>query len=148
MEVGFDCRLGQLPAVEDRHASVDARTVQCRLWISCILHERLEKTLSGGGAPHPPTLRQGRDHLNFHLEYLSWLLEERDWLAGQYFSLADIAAGAHFSCLDYLGEIDWKSWPRLKEWYQKLKSRPSFRPLLKDHIPGLIPPRHYADLDF
>ncbi len=113
-----------------------------------ILHERLEKTLTGGGSPHPPTLREGRDQLQFHLEYISWLLQKRDWLAGNAFSLADIAAGAHLSCLDYLGEIPWKNWPHIKEWYQKLKSRPSFRPLLKDHLPGLIPPRHYADLDF
>ncbi|NNE59093.1 MAG: glutathione S-transferase family protein [Hellea sp.] len=113
-----------------------------------ILSERLEKTLTAGGAPHPPTLRQGREQLQFHLDYMSWLLEKRSWLAGQEFSLADIAAGANISCLDYFGEIPWKSVPDIKNWYQKLKSRPSFRPLLKDHIPGLIPPRHYADLDF
>lgn len=113
-----------------------------------ILHERLEKTLTGGGAPDPQTLRQGREHIQFHMQYMDWLLTDRDWLAGHGFSLADIAAGANLSCLDYLGEIPWKSWPQIKEWYQKLKSRPSFRPLLKDHLPGLIPPRHYADLDF
>lgn len=113
-----------------------------------ILSERLEKTLSGGGSPDPQTLRTGREHLKFHLEYLSWLLENRDWLAGRNLSLADIAAGAHISCLDYLGEIKWDKWPILKNWYQKLKSRPSFRPLLKDTVPGLRPARHYADLDF
>ena len=69
-------------------------------------------------------------------------------LACNQMSLADLAAGAHISCLDYLDEIKWSKWSGLKEWYQKLKSRPSFRPLLKDTIPGLRPPRHYADLDF
>lgn len=113
-----------------------------------ILSERLEKTLRGGGAPEPRELRMGREHLKFHLEYFSWLLEQRDWLAGHTFSLADIAAGAHISCLDYLDEIRWDDWPELKEWYQKLKSRPSFRPLLKDSIPGLRAPVHYTDLDF
>ena len=113
-----------------------------------ILSERVEKSLSGGGAPDPATLRIGREHLKFHFEYISWLLESRDWLAGRTLSLADLAGGAHISCLDYLGEINWDKWPELKEWYQKLKSRPSFRPLLKDLIPGLRPPRHYADLDF
>ena len=113
-----------------------------------ILSERLEKTLTAQGAPDPAELRAGREFLKFHLEYLSWLLQQRDWLAGRTFSLADIAAGAHISCLDYLGEIQWENWPALKEWYQKLKSRPSFRSLLKDIIPGLRPPRHYADLDF
>ena len=114
-----------------------------------ILSERLEKSLSGGGAPDPSVLRVGREHLkSYHLEYLSWLLESRTWLACNQMTLADLAAGAHISCLDYLDEIKWDDWPELKEWYQKLKSRPSFRPLLKDTIPGLRPPRHYADLDF
>ncbi|PHR61582.1 MAG: glutathione S-transferase [Robiginitomaculum sp.] len=113
-----------------------------------ILTERLEKTLTGSAAPNPANLRIGREHLKFHLEYFNWLSESRDWLAGKTISLADIAAGAHISCLDYLGEIDWEKWPELKAWYQKLKSRPSFRPLLKDKIPGLRAPPHYADLDF
>lgn len=113
-----------------------------------ILHERVEKTLIGGGAPHPPTLREGRQQLQFHLDYMSWLLERRDWLAGSQYSLGDIAAAANLSCLDYLGEVPWKDYKQIKEWYQMIKSRPSFRPLLKDHLPGLIPPRHYADLDF
>jgi glutathione S-transferase len=113
-----------------------------------ILTERIEKSLSGSGAPDPATLRIGREHLKFHLEYLSWLLEKRDWLACGTLSLADLAAGAHLSCLDYLDEINWSKWPELKDWYQKLKSRPSFRPLLSDIVPGLRPPRHYADLDF
>ena len=79
---------------------------------------------------------------------MSWLLESRDWLACNQMSLADLAAGAHISCLDYLDEIRWDKWPGLKDWYQKLKSRPCFRPLLKDTLPGLRPPRHYTDLDF
>ncbi len=113
-----------------------------------ILSERVDKLLKAEGAPEPSVLRTGREHLKFHLEYLSWLLEERDWLAGRRMSLADLAGGAHLSCLDYLGEIDWEKWPGVKDWYQKLKSRPSFRPLLKDSIAGLRPPRHYTDLDF
>ncbi|MEE9271723.1 MAG: glutathione S-transferase family protein [Robiginitomaculum sp.] len=113
-----------------------------------ILSEKLEKSLSGSGAPDPSVLRTGRAHLNFHLEYLTWLLENRDWLAGRTISLADLAGGAHISCLDFLGEINWDKWDTLKEWYQKLKSRPSFQPLLKDTLPGLRAPQHYADLDF
>ncbi len=112
-----------------------------------ILSERLEKSMTGS-APDPAVLRIGREHLKFHLEYMSWLLESRDWLACNQMSLADLAAGAHISCLDYLDEVKWDKWPELKGWYQKLKSRPSFRPLLKDTLPGLRPSRQYADLDF
>ena len=113
-----------------------------------ILAERLEKTLTGGGAPEPSILREGRAHLQYHMDYMEWLLDNRSWLAGHEFSLGDIAAGANFSCLDYLGEIPWKDYALVKEWYQKLKSRPSFKSILKDSLPGLIPPRYYADLDF
>ena len=66
-----------------------------------ILTERLEKSLTNAGAPDPANLRIGREHLKFHLEYFSWLLENRDWLAGRTISLAEIAAGAHISCLDF-----------------------------------------------
>lgn len=113
-----------------------------------ILSERLEKTITGGGAPDPQTMREGRQNLAYHLDYLDWLLEKRSWLGGNEFSLADIAAAGHLSCLDFIGEIPWKERPVVKEWYQKLKSRPSLRSLLEDNIPGLIPPRHYRDLDF
>jgi len=113
-----------------------------------ILYEKIEKSLIGTEPPNPPVLREGREYLQFHLEYISWLLEKRDWIAGRDFSLADIAAGAHISCLDFVGEVNWKNYPDLKDWYQKFKSRPSVRALLKDRLPGLIPPRHYADLDF
>lgn len=113
-----------------------------------ILHERVEKVMLAHEAPHPPTLRAGREALNMHLEYLTWLLEKRAYLAGRHFSLADVAGAAHISCLDFLGEIRWRDWPELRGWYQKLKSRPSVQPLLSDRVAGLIPPRHYRDLDF
>lgn len=113
-----------------------------------ILHEKIEKSLTGSGAADPQTLREGREHLNFHLTYFTWLLEQRDWLAGNSFSLADIAGAANISCLDFLGEIKWRDWPHLKRWYQTVKSRPSVQPLLQDRVAGLRAPRHYADLDF
>jgi len=80
--------------------------------------QKIEKSLTGSGAADPQTLREGREHLQFHLSYFSWLLEQRDWLAGKSFSLADIAGAANISCLDFLGEIKWRDWPELKRWYQ------------------------------
>jgi glutathione S-transferase len=35
-----------------------------------------------------------------------------------------------------------------KDWYARMKSRPCFRGVLADRVPGLTPPAHYADLDF
>jgi glutathione S-transferase len=94
------------------------------------------------------TVRQALERLDGHLQYVGRLAEARRWLAGEEVSLADIAAAAHLSCLDYLGDVAWRNHPEAKEWYVRLKSRPSFRPLLADLVPGLPPPRHYADLDF
>ncbi len=114
---------------------------------ACLLSEKLETTRMGG-TPDATLLREGRAHLRAHLEYLDWLLQNRDGLAGDAFTMADIMAAAHLSCLDFLGEIPWREWPELQSWYARIKSRPSFRPLLGDRIPGLRAPRHYTDLDF
>lgn len=112
-----------------------------------ILPEKLE-TVRLGGTPEPDILREGRAALRDHMTYMEWLLEQRDGLGGPAFTLADIVTSAHLSCLDYLGEVNWRPFPAVKDWYQRIKSRPSFRPLLSDRIPGIRPPEHYANLDF
>jgi glutathione S-transferase len=113
-----------------------------------ILHEKMEKRLLGMGAPDLANLRQGRDGLRNHLFYVDKLLQEREWLAGRRLSLADFAAAAHLSVIDYFGDVPWGDFPAVKTWYMKLKSRPCFRPLLTDRWPGLAPAKHYDDLDF
>ena len=113
-----------------------------------ILHEKMEKRLLGMGAPDLANLRQGRDGLRSHMFYIDKLLQEREWLAGRRLSLADFAAAAHLSVIDYFGDVTWGDFPSVKTWYMKLKSRPCFRPLLADRWPGLAPAKHYDDLDF
>jgi glutathione S-transferase len=113
-----------------------------------ILHEKMEKRLLGMGAPDLANLRQGRDGLRHHMFYIDKLLQEREWLAGRRLSLADFAAAAHLSVIDYFGDVTWGDFPAVKTWYMKLKSRPCFRPLLTDRWPGLAPAKHYDDLDF
>lgn len=113
-----------------------------------ILHEKMEKRLLGLGAPELASLRRGREGLRAHLGYMDELLQARDWLAGRRLSLADFAAAAHLSVIDYFGDVPWVDFAAAKTWYMKLKSRPAFRPLLQDRWPGLTPARHYDDLDF
>ena len=115
---------------------------------SYLLHEKLEKRLTKMGAPDLANMRLGREALRAHLAYVERLLGERDWLAGRRLSLADFAAAAHISVLDYFGDIPWRDIPSAKTWYMKLKSRPCFRPVLADRWPGLAPAAHYDDLDF
>jgi glutathione S-transferase len=113
-----------------------------------LLREKMEKRLMGLGAPDLAAMRRGREALRFHLGYIDKLLQSRDWLAGTRLSLADFAAAANLSVIDYFGDIPWRDYPTLKTWYMKLKSRPCFRPLLADRWPGLTPAGHYDDLDF
>lgn len=113
-----------------------------------LLGEKFMKRLSGRGNPDANALRAGYANMRGHLEYLGWLSETRKWLGGDALSLADFAAAAHLSALDFAGDVDWSMSPATKDWYARIKSRPSFRPLLADRVGGIIPPAHYADLDF
>lgn len=113
-----------------------------------LLYEKQMKRLLGRGNPDATALRAGYTNLKPHLEYIGWLAETRAWLAGGALSIADLAAAAHISSLDYIGDIDWTQSEAAKDWYARVKSRPSFRPILADRISGLAPPAHYADLDF
>ena len=103
---------------------------------------------AGGGAPDMGRVRLAMTRLRPHLVYISQLANDRVWLAGTGLSLADLAAAAHISVIDYLGDVPWAEYPVAKTWYQRIKSRPSFRPLLADTVRGLVPPAAYADLDF
>lgn len=114
-----------------------------------LVGEKLFKRQMGlPGGPDSKLIRIGYTCIHDHLAYIGWLAERRRWLAGEIISLADITAAAHLSCVDYIGDVPWEEYPSAKDWYARIKSRPSVRPLLADHLPGMPPPRHYADLDF
>ena len=113
-----------------------------------LVGEKLIKRLSGQGHPFAPAIRAGLANITYHLDYIAFLSERRPWLAGSAFTLADIAAAAQLSCLDYIDNVPWDRSPETKDWYARIKSRPSFRALLADNVTGCPPPRHYADLDF
>ena len=110
--------------------------------------EKYIKRLAGRGHPDATALRIGYTSLREHLLYLGWLAETRKWLAGASISMADFTAAAHLSVLDFQGDIDWAVSPAARAWYARMKSRPGFRALLNDRVPGMTPPAHYADLDF
>lgn len=102
----------------------------------------------GGGAPDIGRVRRALELVKHHLDYVSMLVDARKWLGGDHLSLADLAAAAHFSAVDYLGDVPWSDFKLAKIWYQRIKSRPSFRPLLSDSVRGVSAPPAYADLDF
>ena len=102
----------------------------------------------GGGAPDTEMIRAARHNIKYHLAYIGWLVRARDWLAGSELSYADLAAAAHLSAADYLGDVPWNEDEMAKAWYARVKSRPSFRPILAETLSGIPPSKTYADLDF
>ncbi|MBP6951294.1 MAG: glutathione S-transferase family protein [Alphaproteobacteria bacterium] len=113
-----------------------------------LVYEKVLRRKMGQGGPDSTAIRVGNANIHDHLEYISWLCDRRKWLAGNEFSLADISAAAHLSCIDYLGDVPWEKHSAAKLWYVRVKSRPSFRDILNDMVPALTPPVHYKDLDF
>ncbi|MDZ4095806.1 MAG: glutathione S-transferase family protein [Paracoccaceae bacterium] len=115
---------------------------------SKLMHERVNKKVMGQGYPDSKNLKAGATRIKYHLDYMAGILDQRRWLAGDVMTLADFTAAAHLSCLDYISDVDWNRHAVVKDWYAKIKSRPSFRTLLADQVPGFLPSAHYADLDF
>ena len=124
------------------HAEVSGPLVTERVFKRYMTKEQ------GGGPPDTEAMRAARRNIRYHLGYIGWLARKRDWLAGERLSLADLAAAAHLSAADYLGDVPWTEDESAKSWYARVKSRPSFRALLADSLSGIPPSKSYADLDF
>lgn len=119
---------------------------------SYLVHEKIFKRFiapeHGGGPPDTSAIRAARANVGYHLRYIGYLIATRKWLAGDDLTYADLAAAAHLSCVDYLGDVPWQTDEIAKDWYARIKSRPSFRALLADRVPGMAPASCYANLDF
>jgi glutathione S-transferase len=112
------------------------------------INKRFMRNDEGGGPPDTVSIRAARNNVRYHLQYIGWLTARRNWLAGSNMSYADLAAAAHLSCVDYLGDAAWDESEGARAWYAKMKSRPSFRPLLADRVAGMAPSATYDNLDF
>ncbi|MFT0890801.1 glutathione S-transferase family protein [Pseudochelatococcus sp. G4_1912] len=112
------------------------------------IYKRFISVAQGGGAPDMAAIRAARTNVRYHLKYIGFLIAKRNWLAGPELTYADLAAAAHLSCIDYLGDVPWEEDETARAWYARVKSRPSFRTLLSDRVPGMPAASHYADLDF
>ena len=112
------------------------------------VYKRYIPAAQGGGSPDTGALRAARSNIRYHLAYIGWLARSRDWLAGEYLTYADLAAAAHLSAVDYLGDVPWDEDETAKDWYARIKSRPAFRALLAETLPGLPASPSYANLDF
>lgn len=116
-----------------------------------IVYEKANPRYTGAptrSTPDMNVIRSGRDSLREMIPMLGKTIDENGNLVSRTCTIADLALAAHLSALDYFGEIPWDANTPLREWYMRMKSRPSFRSLLGDRVPGQPPIKHYADLDF
>jgi glutathione S-transferase len=113
-----------------------------------LVTEKVFKRFTAGGTPDMDRVRAARANIRYHLRYIGYLGGQRNWLAGDKLSYADLAAAAHISVVDFLGDVPWDEDETAKLWYARVKSRKSFRALLADRVPGIQPSPVYADLDF
>lgn len=113
-----------------------------------LIGEKIMKRFLKLGEPHGPSIRAGHANIHYHLDYISYLMEQRRWIGGDRFSLADIAAAGHLSAIDYIGDVPWDEHPGAKAWFMRMKGRPSFQAILEDQVPGFAPAPHYALTDF
>jgi glutathione S-transferase len=112
------------------------------------IYKRFMTAQMGGGPPDMNGIRAARSNIRYHLKYIGYLIASRNWLAGDHLSYADLAAAAQLSAIDYLGDVPWDEDRTATDWYARVKSRPAFRALLADRVPGMEAAPHYADLDF
>ena len=115
-----------------------------------IVFEKAAQRYTGAPSKHAPdmeVIREGREALKETLAMLGDAADRNGYLAWRECTLGDLAVAAHISALDYFGEVPWKEFPSAAEWYLRMKSRPSFRSLLADRVPGQPPVSHYAELD-
>lgn len=113
-----------------------------------IIFEKVIKRYLEHSSPDSSAIRRGNSAIPGYFDHISWLADRRNYLAGGEFSFADIVAAAHISSLDYMGSIEWDRFPMVKDWYVRIKSRPSFRDILNDRVSNVTPPDYYQDLDF
>lgn len=113
-----------------------------------ILFEKVFKHYLRAGEPNSNAIRQGKSNILYHLDYIGHLAGSRYFLAGDSLTLADLAAAAHLSALDYLSDVPWDYNAAARNWYAIIKSRPSLRCILSERVRGVRPPAYYENPDF
>jgi len=115
-----------------------------------VVYEKASPRFTGAAiqrAPDMAVIRAGREALKAALAAIGTAGERNGYLASRECTLGDLAVAADLSALDYFGEVPWAEFPTAAEWYVRVKSRPCFRSILADRIPGQPPVSHYAELD-
>src|ERR1700681_4338186 len=101
------------------------------------IYKRFMREDDGGGPPAADVIRAAKANVRYHLDYIGSAARTRNFLAGDQLSYAFLAAAAHLSAIDYLGDVPWVEDDAAKAWYARVKSRPSFSELLSERRAGV-----------
>lgn len=84
--------------------------------------------------PEEDVVKQKSEELLPLLDYLEGeLADDREFLAGGQFSVADIAVGSIFVNYAHTGEsVDASRWPKLAAYVARIHARPSFKALIEE----------------
>ncbi len=115
--------------------------------IDPIIYEKVFSRIANNIIPNSGNIRAALNNLDFHIQYFNYLLSSNEFFIKDKITYLDLLAAANLSVLDYLGLLDLKNNENIKEWYFKIKSRPSFKTLLKDQLVGLSPHENYRNVD-
>jgi glutathione S-transferase len=98
-------------------------------------HERKKVIVMQGFAA--PNIDKSLLLYDRYLSKMETALQQHSWLAGDAFSLADIGLTPYVNRLDMMSMSDmWtRSRPRVTDWFERIKSRPTFKPSFLDWCP-------------
>jgi len=116
--------------------------------IEPILYEKIFKRFEEKKNPDSKNIRKALENLKFNLSYFEHLIGDYDYIVGDKITYADLFFASSISVLDYMDELNFRNFNKSKDLYLKIKSRPSFKSVLKDRIVGVSPNKKYMEFDY
>lgn len=94
------------------------------------------------GTPDEKKIQSCLERAPAVFDYLEGEIGDRQWLAGDRFSVADLAVASPFINWGYAGErLDAARWPRLVAYLERVHGRPSLRSLIEEEQASFGSPR-------
>ena len=113
-----------------------------------LLKEKVFKRFEKNSVPSSHVIRAARSNLKYHMQYFNFLIKDHDFFVDDNLSYVDLFFGASLTVLDYIDELNFFEFEKLKNLYSIVKSRPSFKKILADRIIGINPHSDYLKLDY
>ena len=83
-----------------------------------------------------PTAKQAVTEFKSTLIDMEKVLAEQPWLAGNNYSLADVALSPYLNRLSMLSMDEfWQQYANVADWFRRVRSRASFEPALREWVP-------------